>query len=355
MYSLQSPRIRRQLCWWLSVCAIMVAVMVMLGGAVRLTGSGLSMVDWQPIMGVIPPIGDTGWQAAFDQYKQFPEYKLTKQGMSIAEFRFIFYMEYIHRILGRLLGLVFILPFVFFLFRGGLDGGLKARLLLLLLLGGCQGLMGWYMVQSGLVDNPYVSHYRLTAHLLLAVIIFGFMVRLLTRLSMCVRPANKIPTPGKKFSGIAGLTVVAVLVMIATGGMVAGTRAGFIYNSWPKMGVEWIPDMVLAMDPWWKNFFENAIAIQFLHRWFAIAVAGLVILSGYQILRNDSRPLVHFLVIASFAAISVQVVLGITTLIYKVPVVLGVLHQGGALLVLASVIALQAARGIAGSPKGRER
>ena len=335
-----SRQTRAQLVWWLSICALLVACMVMLGGAVRLTGSGLSMVDWKPIMGIIPPIGDKDWLLAFAQYKQFPEYQLVNKGMSLAEFQFIYYMEYIHRVLGRVLGMAFILPFLWFLVRGSLDGKLKIRLGVLLLLGACQGLMGWYMVISGLVDDPHVSHFRLTAHLMLAVVIFAYMIRLITLL---LSQTDLVTRQNSRAHSLMSTGVlVLVLLMIATGGLVAGTRAGFIYNTWPLMGGDLLPEMVFAMSPWWGNFLNNAIAIQFMHRWLAFFIAMLVIALAFMVLKQDRRRSARYAAVASLVAIGLQITLGISTLVMQVPLSLGVLHRGGALLLLATIVVIQA-------------
>ena len=250
------------------------------------------MVDWQPLLGIIPPFSEPAWFKAFEAYKQYPEYKLINQGMSLSEFKFIFYMEYFHRLLGRLIGLVYFIPFIVFLYVGGLPVGLKRRLWILLALGACQGLMGWFMVKSGLVSDPHVSQYRLTAHLLLAVIIFILMVRIIFGLIFDNLKSSDPRTSETGFSArISAMWVFFLtLLMITTGGFMAGTRAGFIYNSWPKMGQEWIPEMVWALIPWWKNLFENPMAIQFIHRWLAIAVVLAVVFLGLKVLRLARRP-----------------------------------------------------------------
>ena len=314
--------------------------MVILGGSVRLTGSGLSMVDWKPILGIIPPLSHDGWLAAFDQYKRYPEYQLVNKGMSLAGFKFIFMMEYLHRVLGRLIGVVFFLPFCFFLLRGGMPGPLKSRLWFLFFLGACQGLMGWYMVKSGLISEPHVSQYRLTAHLMLAVVIYTLMLRLafdlLYQSERGVRPRASSANRSHARSG--GVVVFLVLLMITTGGFMAGTHAGHIYNTWPMMGHKWVPDMLFAMQPWWKNLFENTITIQFIHRWMAIIVAAGVIWFSLQVLATSASQLARKMAIFGLIAVFLQVALGIFTLVYGVPVALGVAHQGGALLVLAAVI-----------------
>ena len=337
-------RQRTQVIYWLAICALLVFLMVILGGAVRLTGSGLSMVDWRPVVGIIPPIGDYAWSKVFNAYKQFPEYKLVNQGMNLAEFKFIFYMEYIHRVLGRLIGIVFIVPFVVFLYRGGLPLSLKRSLWVLLALGACQGLMGWFMVKSGLVSDPHVSQYRLTAHLLLAVVIFIMFQRLICGLAFSDQILSTTDS-GSKFNAriTAFYTLLVTLLMIVTGGFMAGTRAGYIYNSWPKMGQDWVPEMVWALIPWWKNMFENPLTIQFVHRWLAFAVVLSVLYLGVRVIRQEPCRMVRGLAIASIALVIVQVVLGITTLLGGVPIVLGVAHQGVALILVGLIAAIWSA------------
>ena len=337
-------RQRSQVIYWLAFCALLVFLMVILGGAVRLTGSGLSMVDWRPIVGIIPPISDSAWMKVFEAYKQFPEYKLVNKGMNLAEFKFIFYMEYIHRVLGRLIGVVFIIPFVLFLLKGGLPVGLKRRLWILLALGACQGLMGWFMVKSGLVSDPHVSQYRLTAHLLLAVVIFVMFLRLIYGLIFSEHNFSSADSRSR-FNARATSFWVSMLtmLMIATGGFMAGTRAGYIYNSWPKMGQDWVPEMVWALIPWWKNFFENPLTIQFVHRWLAFAVVLSVLYLGIRVIRGESRQLVRGLAIASIVVVGAQFVLGITTLLGGVPILLGVAHQGTALILIGLIVAIWSA------------
>ena len=228
-------------------CTALVFAMVLLGGAVRLTGSGLSMVDWQLIMGSIPPLNERAWNQAFEEYRQFPEYKLINHSITLAEFRFIYLMEFAHRLSGRMIGLIFLAPFLIFLYLGKLPVGLTAKLWLLFLMGAIQGVMGWYMVKSGLVDIPAVSQYRLTVHLIIAVIIYAYLIRIIVglhskRLS-CSKPAARI---GSVLLGM-------ILLMICSGGFVAGTHAGFIYNTFPMMGEQWIPDQILAISPGWKK------------------------------------------------------------------------------------------------------
>lgn len=325
---------------WLGVCCLLVFATVILGGAVRLTGSGLSMVDWQPILGVIPPLNQAQWQQAFEKYQQFPEFQLVNADISLARFQFLFWMEYAHRFLGRVIGFVFLLPFLFFLWRGWLAAAVARRLWLLFLLGGLQGLLGWYLVKSGLVEVPQVSHYRLAMHLLLAVVIYAWMLRLLVGL---YRPHARHPRVRVRVRilgsrGIASIALGVTLLMIASGALVAGSHAGYAYNTWPKMGGDWFPQLVLT--PWWLNFFENIAAIQFIHRWLAMVVLLAVCALALR-LRDDARAAGGAGISLAYALAGVvvaQVLLGIATLLLRVPVALGVAHQAGAMVLLSVVV-----------------
>ena len=331
-----SSRDRERIFYWLLVCCIMVFSMVILGGAVRLTGSGLSMVDWNLLMGVIPPTSSADWEQAFFQYQQFPEYKYVNSDMSLSEFQFIYLMEWAHRVLGRLIGIVYFFPFLFFFWTKKLASGLFTRLVFLLLLGAVQGGVGWYMVKSGLVDDPHVSQYRLTLHFMIAVFIYGYMVRVMVGL----RPELQLSlSPGKLPLGI--VVVSFLLLMMSSGAMVAGIRAGFIFNTYPMMGESWVPDQLFGLTPLWKNFFENAITIQFVHRWLAIIVWLLTTVFAVLLMRTKSlgaTKLGGYLGAIILFVVSCQVLLGIATLVMRVPVALGVMHQGGALILLTSVV-----------------
>ncbi|MEM7259340.1 MAG: COX15/CtaA family protein, partial [Pseudomonadota bacterium] len=230
----------RQVAVWLLICAGVLLGMILLGGVTRLTNSGLSMVDWRPVTGIIPPLTEQAWQQEFDQYRQYPEYQKVNRGMSLDEFKSIFMYEYLHRVLGRLIGLLFLLPMLYFAWRGRIRRGLTPKLILLFFLGGCQGLLGWYMVKSGLVDNPRVSQYRLTAHLGLAVLIYAYMLWLAFDLLFQRSPTEGPPAtrPNARFSQVL---IVLVYFMILSGGLVAGTRAGYAYSTWPLMGDSFFP------------------------------------------------------------------------------------------------------------------
>lgn len=329
--STHSPGFNRQIGIWLVICAAMVFAMTVLGGLTRLTHSGLSIVTWEPLAGILPPLSPDAWQAEFENYKQFPEFQKINQGMSLAGFKAIFWFEFSHRLLGRTIGLVFAIPFAYFLIARKVDRRLGLRLTALFVLGGLQGLLGWYMVMSGLVDRPDVSHYRLTAHLGLAVIIYGYMVWL--ALSVLAPPGHAWGEgPPRGFRVAAYASAGAAFLLILSGGLVAGLDAGFAYNTFPKMDGAWIPPGMMA-DP-----FANLSTVQFLHRWLGPAMAVLVILVWGRALdlRLAGRALAaHSVLLVSLAA---QGAIGIATLVLVVPLPLASLHQAGALIVFTVAI-----------------
>ena len=328
----------RQIAGWLLICCALIFAMVVLGGVTRLTGSGLSMVNWKPISGVLPPIGQAAWEREFDHYRQSPEYAYVNKGMSLREFKGIFWFEYAHRVLGRLIGVVFLLPFLYFLLRRRIGASLAPRLVVMFVLGGLQGLLGWYMVKSGLVDNPHVSQYRLAAHLGLAVLIYAYM--LWTAVAILRGRGRDEVGAGSRLATISMLLVVVVFVTMISGAFVAGLKAGMIYNTFPLMGDAWLPDGMWSMSPAWLNFFENAATVQFNHRVIALATfAGVVALW----LGARSMPLTRaqgiWLHIVLAAAV-VQVSLGVSTLLLRVPVTLAALHQAGAMVLLTVLLCL---------------
>ena len=314
---------------WLLACAAVVYLMIVIGGMTRLTQSGLSMVEWEPIMGVIPPIGEQAWQAVFAKYKTSPEYIKINAGMSLEAFKSIFYWEYGHRVLGRLIGLIYLLPLLFFLVRGMVTKSWYLRLFGLFILGGLQGLMGWYMVKSGLVDVPHVSQYRLTAHLGLALIIFACMLWYamdFLRGDRCLYHASSA------YLKLTALVVIIVFIMMLSGGFVAGTKAGFIMNTFPMMNGHWVPEGWLAMTPLWRNLFENAVTVQFVHRCVAIIVVFSVVASFFLSLGQRFKTSNIWVLLIML----VQVCLGISALVLKVPLILGAAHQAGAVALLAA-------------------
>jgi len=317
--------------FWLLGCAAVVYVMVVVGGMTRLTQSGLSMVEWEPIMGIIPPIGEAAWQEVFAKYKTSPEYIKINAGMSLEAFKGIFYWEYGHRVLGRVIGMIYLLPLLFFLARGMVPKHWYVRLFVLFVLGGLQGLMGWYMVQSGLVDVPHVSQYRLTAHLGLALIIFACMLWYALDF---LRGERRIQHASSTYLKATTVVIIVVFLMMLSGGFVAGTKAGFIMNTFPKMNGQWVPESWLAMTPLWRNFFENAVTIQFIHRCFAIVVLVSVGISFALSLKQHFKTANTWVVLILIG----QICLGISALVMKVPLALGAAHQAGAVALFAAAL-----------------
>lgn len=330
----------RKIAVWLLVCCAMVFTMVVLGGVTRLTHSGLSMVEWKPATGFLPPMSETAWQDAFDKYRQYPEYRKINMGMTLDEFKGIFWFEFIHRVWGRLIGVVFFVPMVVFFLTGAVKRsampGLGAKLAVAFVLGGLQGVLGWLMVQSGMVDRPDVSQYRLTAHLLAAFIIYGYMFWLALGLLWPRQPMAAPRTAPLRRS--VGAIAVLVFVTVASGGFVAGLDAGFIYNTFPMMGDGLVPEEFLQLTPAWLSLFEDVATVQFDHRVLAILTLVLVFAvwswSRRRPLLPRTRVSFHGLALAVLA----QVSLGIATLLLVVPVSLGAIHQAGALVLFTTVL-----------------
>ena len=311
-----SPWIKR----WLELIALMIAAIVVVGGATRLTGSGLSITEWNVIMGAIPPLNDIDWQTAFAKYQQSSQFKLQNNAMTISEFHSIFWWEWAHRFLGRMIGVVVALPLVYFAVRKMLPVGFWPKVLVMLLLGAAQGALGWYMVASGLVDRVSVTQYRLAAHLTLAMLIFAYVLWLRFNVEDNLRPRFRL----------SALIVLLVFVQIAAGGFVAGLNAGQGYNTWPLMDGAVIPGGLGVMQPIWLNAFENALTVQFDHRILAYVIFGLAL---YQAAYGRGAPQLILL-----AAVLVQIALGITTLLLHVPLAAALIHQAGALIVLAAAV-----------------
>lgn len=332
--TIQSPNPQgqhdRQIAYWLFFCAAVIFGMILLGGITRLTSSGLSMVDWKPIMGVIPPMTQADWQEMFLKYQQFPEYQKINVGMSLEDFKPIFMYEYLHRVLGRLIGVIFIVPFLFFYFSRRIKTGLTPKLVIMLIGGGCQGLLGWYMVKSGLVDNPHVSQYRLTAHLGAAVLIYGFI--LWTAFGL-VLTARAQPVELQRFS--IGLSAL-IYLMILSGGLVAGTHAGNAYSTWPLMGDSFVPAGLYAMTPAWLSAFEDITTIQFNHRMFAYLIVALVVAFAIRAFRFGVVGRLKVGIFCLIGLLGMQVTLGISTLIFYVPIPVAAAHQVGAVALLTA-------------------
>ena len=324
--------------WWLLVCCVLIFAMVVLGGVTRLTGSGLSMVNWEPVSGVLPPLGQAAWDREFEHYRDSPEYTLVNKGMSLDDFKGIFWFEYAHRLMGRLIGAVFLIPFLYFLIRRRLRPSLAPRLATMFVLGGLQGLLGWYMVKSGLVDDARVSQYRLAAHLGLAMLIYVFM--LWTALGILHRGDS---LGSRSQNGLARFTLilaVAVFITMMSGAFVAGIKAGFSYNTFPLMAGKLVPEGMWSVTPAYLNLFENVTTVQFNHRVLAIATfSAIIILWLVARSKNLSRTQRLWLHAAAAAAV-VQVALGISTLVMRVPVLLAALHQAGAVVLLTVLLCL---------------
>ena len=323
--------------WWLVAVALLVFAMVLLGGATRLTDSGLSITEWQPIMGAIPPLNDADWTDAFAKYRQIPEYQRVNAGMSLEDFKTIYWWEWSHRFLGRAIGIVFFVPFLFFWISGWLDRQLTWRLGGILALGALQGVMGWYMVMSGLVDRVDVSQYRLAAHLALAAAIFGAIVWILLRLGAGDRAVGRT-IQGNGLALSAALLAGLVFLQIVAGAFVAGLDAGLVNNTWPLMDDRLIPSGLGAMEPWYANLFENALTVQFDHRMIAYFAVLWGVLHWAAVARQTRQGEIGWSAPLLAAAIIAQAALGIWTLLAAVPLDLALAHQAGAFIVFALVL-----------------
>jgi heme a synthase len=320
---------------WLIVCCALVFAMVVVGGVTRLTHSGLSITEWQPIVGTLPPLTDAQWEDAFAKYRLTPEYKQVNGAMTLAEFKAIFWWEYFHRLLGRVVGVVFLAPFLWFAIARRLSASLALKLLGIFGLGAVQGALGWYMVQSGLVDDPRVSPFRLTAHLGLAVAIFAALWWIALSLRSPDRAALDSPAQ-RATRRLARVFAALVFLMVLSGGLVAGIRAGFAYNTFPLMNGHIVPPEILMLDPAWTNFFWNMATVQFDHRLLALIVVIVALLLWRRLHAVADLP--ARAVIggnALVAMLALQVALGIATILYVVPIPLAALHQAGALLTFA--------------------
>ncbi|WP_230392131.1 COX15/CtaA family protein [Pontibacter sp. FD36] len=307
---------------WLISGIVLVLAMVVIGGITRLTGSGLSITEWNLISGTLPPLSESEWLLMFEKYKQFPEYQKLNFGMTLSGFKQIFMWEYLHRLLGRIIGIVFIVPFLYFLYRKMLAPWLVKRLVFILLLGMAQGVMGWVMVMSGLSEMPHVSHYRLAAHLTLALLLIGVILWTIADL---VAPVRQKSPALRAYSSLSWLLVFAILIQIVLGAFVAGLKSGFSYNTWPLMQGEFFPGFLSGLSI--VQYFDNGVAVQFMHRWFAFVVLIFVVLFYSYLSKQDlpgtTRTAVRFLLLVTI----LQVGLGIATLVLVVPISLGVLHQ----------------------------
>jgi cytochrome c oxidase assembly protein subunit 15 len=327
---------------WLIVCCAMIFVMVIIGGLTRLTHSGLSMVEWRPLTGFLPPLSTAEWEEAFARYREFPEYRKLNQGMTLEAFKSIFWFEFAHRVWGRLIGVVFLVPFLWFLVRGRIARAMAPRFVIMFILGGLQGVLGWYMVRSGLVDRPDVSQYRLTAHLGAAFLIYGFILWValdLARPTMAGR--ERAPPLWWPTLALAALVTATAL----SGGLVAGLDAGFIHNTFPLMDDRIIPRDIFMLEPWTINFFEHDVTVQFDHRVLAIATGAVAVALWFRARTAGLAAYASAAFHALAAMTLVQVGLGIATLLTVVAVPVAAAHQAGAMVLFTIVLwALHALR-----------
>jgi heme a synthase len=322
---------KRAVAIWLIGCAALVYAVLIVGGITRLTHSGLSIVEWQPLIGALPPMSDQAWAALFEKYRATPEYRLLNSGMTLGAFKQIFWWEYSHRLMGRLVGLVLLLPLLWFIRSGAVSRRLAWRLAVIFALGAMQGALGWYMVASGLVDNPRVSPLRLAAHLGLALLIIGAL--LWTAWDLWSAPARRRRVPG-----VAAATVAVVFLMALTGALVAGTKAGFAFNTFPLMDGRVAPPGLMQMSPWYLNFVQNVATIQFVHRAIAWTLIALVPTLWWWIRRSVPAPTARVESNLMLAALALQVALGISTLLSIVALPLAAAHQAGAVLLYAACL-----------------
>jgi cytochrome c oxidase assembly protein subunit 15 len=328
-----APAAHRIVGLWLLGISALLFCMVVLGGVTRLTDSGLSITEWRPVTGVVPPLNDADWQAELEKYRRIPEYQLINKGMGIEAFKRIYYYEWSHRLLGRLIGIAFLAPFLVFLWRGWIDRPLAWRLAGIFLLGGLQGALGWFMVKSGLTVRTDVSQYRLTAHLGMAFLIQAAIAwTAFGQLAPAARGA-RVSDDARRLGRWALALAALVYVQVLLGGFVAGLDAGMVYNTWPLMDGALVPGGYLFQSPWWLNLFENHAAVQFNHRVgaYLVALAGLALFLA--VIRSGAGPRARLAAGLVLAAIVAQVALGVATLLLVVPVPLAAAHQAGAFVV----------------------
>jgi cytochrome c oxidase assembly protein subunit 15 len=323
---------------WLFSIAGLCFLVAVIGAITRLTESGLSMVEWKPLVQDIPPLNDAQWQAVFAKYQASPQYLQVNHGMSLGEYQGIYWWEWTHRLIAQLIGLAFAVPFLWFLIRRQLPRRLVPYLVGLFVLGGLQGLLGWAMVASGLVDRPSVSHYRLAAHLSMDLTIYSLT---LWTAFFVARPRGAALTPAQNqpiLQRHAVLGLAALAITIVWGAFTAGLRAGLIYNTFPMMGGNFVPPDLMALHPWWSNFVENHGAVQFTHRMLAMTTGLILIALALRLRAPTVAPELRKMATALFAVVALQIFLGIETVLNQVPVWLGALHQANAILLLGIVV-----------------
>ncbi len=320
---------------WLGLVVLVLFALVLVGGATRLTESGLSITQWKPIHGVIPPLNDAEWQEEFELYKQIPQYEQLNQGMTVEGFKAIFWWEWAHRLLARSIGLIFALPLAWFWIRGQIEPKLKLPLIGILALGGFQGFIGWWMVSSGLTERTEVSQYRLATHLVIACLIFMSCIWIGRGLA----PHAHDAAPTARSRKMAAIIACMALFQIYLGALVAGLDAGLSYNTWPLMDGSIVPGDLLIQQPFWINLFENPKTVQFVHRIGAYVIFAFVLMHMIASLRAAPDTTHARRSVVLFVLVTIQALIGITTLILQVPVGWGVAHQGGALVVLGFAVA----------------
>lgn len=320
---------------WLWFVAALVLAMITVGGATRLTDSGLSITEWQPLLGAIPPLTEAHWLDAFHKYKEIPQYHLVNKGMSLEEFKFIYWWEWGHRFLGRIIGLAFAIPLAVFWATGALRRGYPLKLLGVLALGGLQGAIGWYMVKSGLVDRVDVSQYRLALHLTVAFMILALLAWLAFELG---RPERESVAPSGRVKALPVLIVAAIFVQVVIGAFVASLQGGLVYNTWPSMNGAFIPEDLWAVEPWHHNPFENPVMAQFNHRMIAYAIFALAAVEAWRAFASRAGQQVRVSAVLLLLGVIGQAALGIWTLLEAVPISLGIAHQSCAAILLVIAV-----------------
>ncbi len=321
---------------WLLCGCFLIFCMVIIGGITRLTGSGLSITEWKPLMGAIPPLNDEDWQIAFQKYRQIPQFQKINYNFNLGDFKSIFWWEYVHRLLGRLIGIVFIIPFLWFYFKDKFDKSTIRKVLFLFILGGMQGIIGWFMVKSGLSEKTSVSHIRLAIHLITAFITFGFTLFF----ALEILNGNAHTQSKKSIRKFVKILFTIVTIQIIYGAFVAGLHAGKIYNTFPSMNGKLIPEGLFYLQPGWVNFFDNLTTVQFIHRSFAGMIVILTFILFYLSGINKMNSIQKNGILFFMSAVFLQFVLGVFTLLTSVNITLAVLHQAGAFVLFSASVYL---------------
>ncbi len=326
----------RQVVLWLLCGCFLIFSMVIIGGITRLTGSGLSITEWKPIVGIIPPLNDIDWEIAFEKYKQIPQFRKINYDYKIDDFKSIFWWDYFHRLLGRIIGIVFIIPFIWFYLKGNFDKRIIKKMIFLFLLGALQGIIGWLMVESGLSERTNVSHIRLALHLITAFITFGFTFYFALEIQYGETKLQTI----KSLNRLIKILFITVIIQIIYGAFVAGLHAGKIYNTFPLMNGKLIPDGMLFLKPTIINFFDNHTLVQFIHRFLAGTIVILSFFLFYLSRINKMNSVQKKGILYFLCAVFLQFILGIFTLLTSVEIKLAVLHQAGALILFSTGVYL---------------